>query len=224
MPAEPEHEHLVEERHDLERREEHGVDGDHVERAGTHALARLEEPARERRSRAEALDDADARDGLLDERARVPELLLVELRPGRVPARVAPEADDEQRERRQDQQRQRPVDEEQDDRRADDGHEVADGVAARVEHPAHDLGVARGAAHQLARREAVVEARVEPQRLLEDVVAHVREPARAVSHREDVAARAGDGLDDADRHGHPGPQVDAAPVAVRRRRRSPAPR
>ena len=70
--AVPEHDEESDQRQRLERRQEHGVDVGDVE-CRLHDLVRLAAEARgERRPGAEALDDADARDRLLDERGRSP--------------------------------------------------------------------------------------------------------------------------------------------------------
>ena len=63
--------------------------------------------------------------------------------------------------------------------------------------------------------------RVEPERLLEEVVAHVREAARAVPHRVDVAEGARDRLDETHRHGHARPEVEVVRGLRSGLRRSP---
>ena len=106
------------------------------------------------------------------------ELLLVDLRALGVAARVAAEADAEERQRREHGDREPPVDDEQHRRRADDRQHVADGVADRVEEPRHQLRVVRRAGDQLARADPVVVARVELERPAED-----RRRGRAASAR-----------------------------------------
>ena len=77
--------------------------------------------------------------------------------------------------------------------------DVADRVADRVHHPRDVLRVGRGARHQLARPDAVVVARVEPQRVREDRVANARiRPAPGSGSRRGGATRARDDLEQPD--------------------------
>ena len=81
VTAVPEHDERADQGKHLERRQEDRVDVRDVERRADDIVGAGPEARRQRRLGAEALHDADAGDRLLDERGRLGEALLVDLRP-----------------------------------------------------------------------------------------------------------------------------------------------
>ena len=162
---------------------------------------------------AEALDDADPADGLLDERRGLGPAGLQLAGALVVLARVEPGADGHERHRDQHHEREPPVEDEHHDRDGDDGQHVADRVADRVHHPRDVLRVGRGAAQQLARADAVVVGGVEPQRVGEERVAHAGVGVGAVADRVEVAEGAGADLEQPDGEQHEQPDEQRVVVA-----------
>ncbi len=187
------------ERQCLERRQEHRVDRGDAERAVDNAARLAAEPCGERVAGADPLDHADAGDRLLGELRQVAEILLVHLGPFGVPARVAAEADADERERGEHRDREPPVDDEQHGGDADHREDVAERVADRVEEARDERRVVRGARDEVAGADPVVVARVEHEGAAEDPVAHGGVGVRVVADREDVAEAAARRLDRAER-------------------------
>ncbi len=200
-----------EHRQELERRHEHSVQPRDGECAVDDRSALRPELLRERLARAEPLHDADADDRLLDERGRGAPARLEALRAGVVPPRVQPAGDADQRQRDQHDQRELRVDHEEHDPDSDDGEHVTDRVADRVHHPGDMLGVGRGAAHELARPDAVVVARVQPQCVREDRVADTRVRPCPVLDRVEVPHGAGGHLEHAHRQAGAPSQISSCP-------------
>ena len=86
-------------------------------------------------------------------------------------------------------------------------------MADRVHHPRDVLRVGRGAAQQLARADAVVVGRVEPQRVGEERVAHAGVGVGAVADRVQVAERARADLEQPDGEQHEQPDEQRFVVA-----------
>jgi hypothetical protein len=133
--AEPQHGRDPEQRQHLQHGDEDRVEPRQVECALHDLVASAAEAALERVPGAEALDDPDPADGLLDEgRGLRPRLL--QLASARVvAARVEPRAETDERHGDQHDQGKLRVEEQHHDRHCDDRQDVADRVADRVHHP-----------------------------------------------------------------------------------------
>ena len=214
MASVPEHDEHPDQRQRLERGQEDGVDVGDVECSRDDVVRAPLESRRQRRLRSEALHDPDAGDRLLDERGRVGEPLLVDLRPLGVAVRVPAEADAEERQRGEHGQAEPPVDRQEHGRGSDEREHVADRVPDRVEGSRDQLCVVRRARDQLAGSDPVVVMRVELEGAAEDRIAHLGVGARPVADREDVAKRARDGFDDPERDDAGARPPERATVAV----------
>ena len=200
--ADPEHGGDPEQRQHLEHRDEDRVEPREREGAVHDLDAAAAEPSGQRVAGAEPFDDADPADGLLDERRRLGPAGLQLAGALVVLARVEPRADGHERHRDQHHQREPPVEDQHHDRNRDHGQDVADRVPDRVHHPRDVLRVRRGAAQQLARADAVVVGRVEPQRVREERVADACVRVRAVANRVQMAKGAGADLEQPDCEQH----------------------
>src|SRR6266540_2242726 len=211
--AEPEDDEEPEQREQLERRHEDGVDARDVEPALDDPVALLAEARAQRSSGAEALDDADPADRLLRERRRTRQLLLEARLAVVVALRVRPAGCADQRQGQQHDEGEADVDRQEDDRDGDHREDVADRVADGVQQPRDLLGVRGGAAHQLAGAYAIVVGRVEPEGVGEDRVTDAGVAAGPVPDSEDVPRCAGEHLEQADAEQRERPEQECPPVA-----------
>ena len=162
----------------------------------------------------EALDDADARQGLLQRRQHVGDALA---RAAVGPRRVDPEqrgADGQRREDHEREQRQLDVVREQDRHDAEEGEPVDDQRGHAVgDELLEGLDVAGQAAHRAARRGALVVAQLQAHQVAERVGAQVEEHPLADPARHVALVVAGQPADQPGQHEQPHRQDQRALVA-----------
>ena len=211
--AEPQHRGDPEQRQHLEHRDEDRVEPGECDRPVHDLVAAAAEARRERVARAEALDDADPADRLLDQGGGPSPGSLELPRAAVVLARIEPGPGGHERDRDQHDERELRVEHQHHDRDRDDRQRVADRVPDRVHHPRDVLGVGGGAAQQLARPDAVVIGGVEAQRVGEERVAHTGVGVRAVANRVQVAKGAGADLEQPDAEQQEEPEQQRVVIA-----------